>query len=159
MGKWLFDKEEREKWCKAALSEIFSRSSITELQPDDEIHFKISVGSMLDLNFELEFSNKNTIYDKMVDKFIKDSKSISELSFERFILFYQKKLNNYLEESIEKVFLSVFDRYYNGDILKDMLELREELGITMFERYFNNNEYPIDTVRNFILRKYYQEKI
>lgn len=159
MGKWLFEKEGREKWCKVALSEIFSRSSITELLPEDEMHFNVSIGTMLDLNFELGFFNNYSLYDKMVNKFIKDSKSITELSFQRFVLFYQKELNRYLEESIEKVFLSVFDSYYNGDILKDMVELREELGNAMYERYFNNEEYPIDIVRNFILKKYYQESL
>lgn len=159
MGKWLLENDGREKWCKAALSEIFGRSSVIELQPNDELHFNICIGSMLDLNFELGFLNKDSLYEKMVNKFIKDSKSITELSFQRFVLFYQKELNRYLEESIEKVFLSVFDSYYNGDILKDMIELREELGNVMYGRCFNNNEYPIDIVRDFILKKYYQESL
>lgn len=157
MGNWIFEKEGRNKWCQAALAEVFNRKAVVELDPEDEIHFVVNLRSILGISYVPGRSKVSDLYDAMVDNFVKECQCVRDISYDNMVIFYRKQLNDFMTEHIGEMFYSIFNREYNDDLLYTMIELREELANAVFDRQFKEEEYYYDTIRKFIINKYYQE--
>lgn len=95
----------------------------------------------------------------MVDEFVKECKGVADINYIGFKNFYSDRLIDFMLVSLRQEFYDLYGTEYNGDIFTDMIELRKDLATEIFVNQFNKEEYHIDTVRKFIVRKYHQEPV
>lgn len=161
MGKWIFNKDERKKFCIACLEEIFDTKLEDENfnKTDDEIHFTICLGGIIGVECLYGKSRLEYFYDNMVDEFVKECKGVADINYIGFKNFYSDRLIDFMLVSLRQEFYDLYGTEYNGDIFTDMIELRKDLATEIFVNQFNKEEYHVDTVRKFIVRKYHQEPV